>query len=131
MVGILLITHGGLGSCLLECATHVMGIRPEHAAALAVRPNDDPGIVLEQAQKLAASLDQGQGVLVMSDMFGATPSNIARRLLEPGRIEGLAGANLPMLVRALTYRNEPLSQLAEKAVTGCIAGALRMDKEGC
>lgn len=131
MVGILLITHSGLGACLLECATHVMGRRPEQAAALAVRPNDDPGIVLEQAQKLVASLDQGQGVLVMSDMFGATPSNIARRLLEPGKVEGLAGANLPMLVRALTYRNEPLAQLAEKAVTGCIAGALKMEKQGC
>lgn len=131
MVGILLITHGSLGACLLECAAHVMGGTPEHVAALAVRPNDDPGILLGQARKLAISLDQGKGVLVMSDMFGATPSNIARRLLEPGKVEGLAGANLPMLVRALTYRNEPLNQVAEKAITGCIAGALRMEKEEC
>jgi PTS system ascorbate-specific IIA component len=108
-----------------------MGSRPENVAALAILPNDDPGILLEQARNLAASLDQGSGVLVMSDMFGATPSNIARRLLEPGRVEGLAGANLPMLVRALTYRNQPLSEVAEKAVSGCIAGALRMEKETC
>jgi len=131
MVGILLITHGGLGASLLECATHVMGSRPQNAVAMAVEPADDPAVLLDRAQKLAATLDQGNGVLVMSDMFGATPSNIARRLLEPGRIEGLAGANLPMLVRALTYRNEPLSQVAEKAITGCIAGALRMDRDGC
>ena len=99
--------------------------------ALAVRPNDDPGIVLDQAKGLVATLDQGDGVLVISDMFGATPSNIARRLLLAGKIEGLAGANLPMLIRALTYRNEPLAQVAEKAMSGCIAGALRMEKEGC
>ena len=131
MVGILLITHGGLGASLLDCATHVIGSRPPHAIAMGVEPADDPAVLLGRAKQLAASLDLGAGVLVISDMFGATPSNIARQLLEPGRIEGLAGANLPMLVRALTYRNEPLSQVAEKAITGCIAGALRMDREGC
>ena len=131
MVGILLITHGNLGACLIECATHVMGTRPEQIAALAVRPNDDPSMVLESAQKMIASIDTGEGILVISDIFGATPSNVARRLLEPNKIEGLAGANLPMLIRALTYRTEPLSQVAEKAITGCIAGALKMEKEGC
>lgn len=131
MVGILLVTHGGLGACLLECATHVMGSHPEQVSALAIRPNDDPGVLLEQAKKLAASLDQGSGVLVMSDMFGATPSNIARRLLEPGKVEGLAGANLPMLIRALTYRNLSLGEVMEKAVAGCIAGVLKMEKEEC
>jgi PTS system ascorbate-specific IIA component len=131
MVGILLITHGNLGACLIECATHVMGRRPDHVIALAVRPNDDPGIILEQAKTLVAQLEQGQGILVISDMFGATPSNIARRLLEPGKVEGLAGANLPMLIRALTYRNEPLAQVTEKAISGCIAGALKMEKEAC
>ncbi|MES2353360.1 MAG: PTS fructose transporter subunit IIA [Pseudomonadota bacterium] len=131
MVGILLITHGNLGACLIDCAKHVMGSQPERLLALGVRPNDDPGIVFEQAKTLVTSLDQGQGVIVMADIFGATPSNVARRLLEPGKVEGLAGANLPMLVRALTYRNEPLSQAAEKALTGCIAGALKMDKDAC
>lgn len=131
MVGILLITHSTLGACLIECASHVIGGRPEHVAALAVRPNDDPCVMLEQAQTTAAALDQGDGVLVISDMFGATPANIARQLLEPGRVEGLAGANLPMLIRALTYRNESLAQVAEKAMSGCIMGVLRMEKEGC
>lgn len=126
-----MITHGGLGASLLECAAHVIGSRPQYAVAMGVEPADDPAMLLARAKKLAASVDLGSGVLVMSDMFGATPSNIARQLLEPGRIEGLAGANLPMLVRALTYRNEPLSQVAEKAITGCIAGALKMDREGC
>ncbi len=131
MVGILLITHGNLGACLIECATHVMGRLPEQIVALSVHPNDDPAIVLENAQKVIKSIDSGEGVLVISDIFGATPSNVARKLLEPNKIEGLAGANLPMLIRALTYRAEPLTQVAEKAITGCIAGALKMEKEGC
>lgn len=108
-----------------------MGGHPENVAVLAIRANDDPALLLQQARNLVTSLERGSGVLVMSDMFGATPSNIARRLLEPGKVEGLAGANLPMLVRALTYRNQPLSQVAEKAMSGCIAGALRMEKEEC
>lgn len=131
MVGILLITHGNLGACLIECATHVMGSRPEQITALAVRPNDDPGIVLENAKQHIALLNTSEGVLIITDIFGATPSNVARRLLEPNKIEGLAGANLPMLIRALTYRAEPLSQVAEKAITGCIAGTLKMEKEAC
>ena len=99
MVGILLITHDSLGASLLECAAHVMGGHPENVAVLAIRANDDPALLLQQARNLVTSLERGGGVLVMSDMFGATPSNIARRLLEPGKVEGLAGANLPMLVR--------------------------------
>ncbi|HVK53514.1 MAG TPA: PTS fructose transporter subunit IIA [Burkholderiales bacterium] len=131
MVGILLITHNHLGACLIDCATHIVGYPPERVAALAVQADDDPSEVLAKAKKLVASLEQGAGVLVISDMFGATPSNIARQLLEPGKVEGLAGANLPMLVRALTYRDKPLAEVAEKAMSGCIAGALRMEKETC
>lgn len=131
MVGILLITHNALGACLIDCASHVTGGHPEHIAALAVRADDDPASVLTRAKELVTTLDQGSGVLVLSDMFGATPSNIARQLLEPGKVEGLAGANLPMLVRAITYRKAPLAQVAEKAMSGCIMGVLRMEKDGC
>ncbi len=131
MVGILLITHGGLGAALLECAAHVVGNRPAQVGTLAVQPDDDPAKVLERAEAALTELDQGDGVLVMSDMFGATPCNIARRLLRPGGVEALAGVNLPMLVRALTYRREPLAQVAEKALSGCIMGVIRMDREGC
>jgi PTS system ascorbate-specific IIA component len=62
----------------------------------------------------------------MTDLYGATPSNIAARLLQPGRVEGLAGVNLPMLIRALTYRDEPLDKLIEKALSGGSLGVLRI-----
>ena len=66
--------------------------------------HDDPDAILPVAEDLIRFLDQGQGVLVLTDIYGATPSNIAARLLEPGQVEGIAGVNLPMLIRALTYR---------------------------
>jgi PTS system ascorbate-specific IIA component len=74
-------------------------------------------------------LDSGDGVLVLSDMFGATPCNIACRLTQPGKVECLAGANLPMLVRVLTYRNEPLAAVIEKGLSGDQRGVVQINAE--
>ena len=126
MVGILIITHGALGESLIHSATHVMGARPMQLAHIGVSLEDDPQQVLPGALSLLQSLDQGRGVLVLSDVYGATPSNIAGRLLIPGKIEGVAGVNLPMLVRALTYRNEPLKTVVAKAVSGGIEGVMQI-----
>jgi len=126
MVGILIIAHGTLGESLIHCASHVMGGRPAHLAHIGVSMHDDPQVVMPQAIKLLRGLDQGNGVLVLSDVYGATPSNIACRLLIPGKIEGVAGVNLPMLVRALTYRNEPLKTVVAKAISGGIEGVMQM-----
>jgi len=126
MVGILIVAHGTLGESLIHCAGHVMGSRPPHLMQIGVSMNDDPQRVLPQAIKLARSLDQGGGVLVLSDVYGATPCNIASKLLIPGKIEGVAGVNLPMLVRALTYRNEPLKTVVAKAISGGIEGVMQI-----
>ena len=88
--------------------------------------HDDPEEIIPVAEDLIRFLDQGQGVLVMTDIYGATPSNIASRLLVPGRVEGIAGVNLPMLIRALTYRAEPLETVVAKAVSGGTEGVTRM-----
>ena len=84
-----------------------------------------PTLSCHKALELIKQLDRGDGVLVLSDICGATPCNIASRLVNPGRVECLAGVNLPMLVRALTYRNEPLSVAAEKALAGGREGVIR------
>ena len=126
MVGILIITHGTLGESLVHCASHVMGGRPPHLMHIAVSMHDDPQVVVPQAIKLVRTLDQGGGVLVLSDVYGATPCNIASRLLVPGKIEGVAGVNLPMIVRALTYRNEPLKTVVSKAISGGIEGVMQI-----
>jgi PTS system ascorbate-specific IIA component len=126
MVGILIITHGTLGESLIHSASHVMCGRPAQLVQIGVGMHDDPQVVLPQAIKLLRSLDDGAGVLILSDVYGATPSNIACKLLVPGRIEGVAGVNLPMLVRALTYRNEPLKTVVAKAISGGIEGVMQM-----
>jgi len=126
MVGILIIAHGTLGESLIHCASHVMGNRPPQLLQIGVTVHDDPHALLPQAIRMVKSLDQGDGVLVLSDLYGATPCNIACKLLIPGRVEGVAGVNLSMLVRALTYRNEPLDKLLEKTVTGGKEGVVRL-----
>lgn len=130
MIGLLIVAHGTLGESLIHCASHVMGKRPLYLRQLGVTIHDDPEAILPQGRDLVRFLDQGQGVLVMTDIFGATPSNIACRLLEPGRIEGISGINLPMLIKALSYREEPMKDLIEKSLAGANEGVIRMPK-GC
>jgi PTS system mannose-specific IIA component len=133
MIGILIIAHGTLGDSLIHCATHVLGERPPLLKQLGVSIHDDPVELLPQARQLVAELneDEGGGVLILSDIYGATPCNIVCRLMEPGRVEGLSGVNLPMLVRALTYRNEPMETLLDKAIAGGSGGILHITREMC
>jgi len=126
MIGILIVSHGAFGESLIHSASHVLGKRPLYLRQLGVTVHDDPDAILPVAEDLIRFLDQGQGVLVLTDMLGATPSNIATRLLVAGRVEGVSGVNLPMLIRALTYREEPLADLVEKALSGASEGVMRM-----
>lgn len=131
MIGILIITHGNLGDSLLDCAAHVLGKAPEQMATLAIARHDDPGAMVAKATALVDKLNSGDGVLVLSDMYGATPCNIVAKLLQPGMVEGVAGVNMPMLVRAMTYRNESLDKLVEKAVSGGREGVVYFNREHC
>lgn len=131
MIGILVIAHGTLGESLIHCASHVLGKRPDRLRQLGVTIHDDPAALLPQARELVRELDDGDGVLVLSDIYGATPCNIACKLLVSGRIEGIAGVNLPMLVRALSYRNEPLEVLIERAISGGLGGVIHFTPEVC
>jgi PTS system mannose-specific IIA component len=126
MVGILLVSHGAFGESLIHCASHVLGKRPLYLRQVGVTVHDDPDAILPVAEDLIRFLDQGAGVIVMTDIFGATPSNIAMRLLKPGKVEGIAGVNLPMLIRALTYRDEGLEVVIQKALSGGSEGVMRM-----
>ncbi len=129
MIGILIIAHGALGETLIHCASHVLAKRPLRVRQLGVTMHDDPEAILPQAQDLVAQLDAGNGVLILTDILGATPSNIATRLLVPGRVEGIAGVNLPMLIRAITYREQPLSCVVGKAVSGGTEGVIHIGVE--
>ena len=131
MIGILIIAHGTLGQNLVECAKHVIGNEPRQVAFLAVNNQDDPNVLLPIAQSLVTQLNEGDGVLVLSDMYGATPCNIVSKLLSPGIVEGVAGVNMPMIVRTMTYRHESLMALVEKAVTGGREGVVHFSRENC
>jgi PTS system mannose-specific IIA component len=124
LIGILIISHGALGESLIHAASHVLGNRPLRVRQVGVTVHDDPEAILRE-------LDGGDGVLVLTDIYGATPCNIAMRLLEKGRVEGLSGVNLPMLIRALTYRNEPLAAAVEKALSGGVEGVVHMNSDCC
>ena len=131
MIGILIVSHGAFGEALMHSASHVLGKRPEQLRHMGVALHDDPDALLPRARVLVSQIDTGDGVLVLTDMLGATPSNIATRLLEPGRVEGLAGASLPMLIRALTYRDEPLAAVVEKAMSGGREGVVHLTSDIC
>ena len=131
MISILIIAHGTLGESLIHCASHVFGGLPPQLRQLGVNVHDDPIALLPKVQELVSELDDGSGVLIMTDIYGATPSNLACRLIEPGRVECVAGVNLPMLVRALTYRNEALETVAEKAFSGGREVVAHVTREAC
>ncbi|MBK1680339.1 PTS sugar transporter subunit IIA [Rhodocyclus tenuis] len=126
MIGILLITHGSYGETLVQNVCHVLNRRPLQIAQFGVAAQDDPLDVLPQARRLLEAVDSGEGVLVLTDVFGATPANLALKLLVPGQVEGVAGVNLPMLLRALTYREKGMDILVQKAISGGRDGVLDM-----
>ena len=131
MIGVLIISHGAFGESLIHAASHVLGKRPLRVRQVGVTVHDDPEAMLAQAADLVRQLDDGGGVLVFADIYGATPGNIALKLLEPGRVEGISGVNLPMLVRALTYRDRPLAAVVEKALSGGREGVVYMTEDCC
>ncbi|MBX9849781.1 MAG: PTS fructose transporter subunit IIA [Rhodocyclaceae bacterium] len=128
MIGLFLITHTSYGESLIQCACHVLNRRPPQIVQLGIAAQDDPLDVLPLAKNLLDLVDSGEGVLIMTDIYGATPSNIAMKLLKPGRVEGIAGLNLPMLLRALTYRDKDMETLLTRATTGGRDGVLNMLK---
>jgi mannose PTS system EIIA component len=128
MIGILLITHETLGESLLQCACHVLNKRPEQLLQLGVAAGDDPNDLLPLARQMLKLVDTGEGVLVMTDIYGASPANLASKLLQPGTVEGLAGINLPMLLRAITYRDKGMDTLLMRATGGGRDGVINMLK---
>jgi PTS system ascorbate-specific IIA component len=127
MVGILLLTHAPLGNAFIDAAAHVFRARPERIEAIDVWADQDPAEVRRLAQESIARLDDGSGVLVITDVMGGTPSNCTLQLCQPGHVEVVAGISLPMLLRAITYRNDTLDVVVEMAIAGGQSGAVRVD----
>jgi PTS system mannose-specific IIA component len=126
MIGILLITHGTLGESLIQTAIHVLNKRPPRLKQLGLTAQDDPLLLLPQARAVVKELDDGDGVLILTDMYGGSPSNLSAKLIVPGKVDVVAGVSLPMLIRALTYREKSLEVMVTKAISGGCEGVTRV-----
>ena len=121
-IGILLVTHPGVGSALLATASRLINACPIKIKCLDVPLDANTSTLKTQADTLVTELDDGEGVLILTDLYGATPRNIASRLGEAGRVSVVSGVNLPMLMRVFNYFTEDLESLTQKAAEGGIRG---------
>ena len=131
MIGVLIVTHGEIGKSILDSAAQILGDAPRQAATLSVWRQDDPDDLVLRARELLATIEAGDGVLVLTDLFGATPGNVVSRLLEDGKVEGVSGVSLPMLLRVLTGRNGSLKAAVERAQSGGAEGVVHMNRDRC
>jgi Phosphotransferase system, mannose/fructose-specific component IIA len=123
-VGLLLITHNRVGEELLATAHSTLGVQPLPARCLAIPQDVDLDRLTAEAKRLFIELDQGDGVLVLTDAYGSTPSNIATQLAQRHNAAVVAGVNLPMLLRVLNYPHLSLRELEDKALSGGQDGVL-------
>ena len=133
MVGIVIVAHTPVASAMLGFAEHAFGVAPLRVRAVDVPPCEDIKVSFDRVLKAAYGVNTGQGVLILTDVMGATPANVASKLEALGPLSGLnapvivlAGLNLPMLMRCISHRGESLEELAQKALQGGQNGILRL-----
>jgi mannose PTS system EIIA component len=122
MAGILIIAHAPFATALKDCVAHIYGGVPARIGVIDVLPDCDPVQMIALAETEIERLREENGALVLTDMYGATPANIACRLAGLQGVRVLAGVNLPMIVRAVCYRSLPLDELVDKALAGATNG---------
>ncbi len=105
MIGLVLVTHGRLALEFIEALEHIVGPQ-SNIAAVCIGPDDDPKERRKEIIARVKAADEGQGVVLLTDMFGGTPSNLAMSVLDQGRVEVIAGLNLPMLIKFASVRGE-------------------------
>jgi PTS system ascorbate-specific IIA component len=122
MIGLVLLAQKDLAAGLLAAAEHTFGRRPPRLELVPVDYQEAPEALATRLAERLAALDEGQGVLILADVYGATHTNVATRLLERGRYELVTGVNLPMLLKVLNYRDLPMDELIDKALSGGCGG---------
>lgn len=115
MIGILIVAHSDLAEALLSATEHVVGPVPA-ARAIGLGPADDLSARRKEIEAAAAELDQGEGVVIVTDLFGGTPANLAIAAMASGRIDVITGANLPLLMKLCSLRRKPRRDAVEAAV---------------
>jgi len=114
MIGIVIVTHSQLGEALIDAAEFIIGSRPVNLVAVSINVNENVDKLRNKIVEGIKKVDQRKGVLIFTDMFGGTPSNLSYSFLEEGRVEVISGVNLPILIKAANTQEEmKLSELAE------------------
>ena len=133
MTGIVIVAHTPIASAMLSFAEHTFGVVPERVRAVDIFPHEDTKASFDRVMKAAYGVNTGNGVLILTDVMGATPANVASKLEALGPLSGLntpvivlAGLNLPMLMRCISHRGVNLEDLAQKALAGGQNAILRL-----
>lgn len=129
-VSVLLITHNDIGEQMLQTACVTFGVCPLHIRSMAVSGDSGPERILAESRQLLRELDQGDGVLVLTDAYGSTPCNIATRLAGMANVAVVSGLNLPMLLKVMNYPQLSLEELQLKAVSGGKEGVVLIKNNG-
>ncbi len=137
MVGILIVTHSQLGSALIDASEFILGKRPEALEAVSINLNENADKLRDKIAKGIKQVDRKSGILILTDMFGGTPSNLSYSFLEEGRIEVLSGVNLPILIKAANDRKKKqivelaasLEKFGKKSIS-LASGILKGNKRG-
>ncbi len=124
MIGVLILGQKDFAEGLIQAAEHTFGTRPPAMEAVGIDYHEAPEQIAELIKQRLARIDQGDGVLILADVFGTTHTNVARHLLKRGRVELISGASLPMVLRTLTYRNLKMDELIDRALTGGFNGII-------
>lgn len=132
MTGIVVVVHAPLGEAMREFAVHVLGEAGNQMSIHDIQPDDVPDDLAPVVLRAIREVDAGQGVLVLTDLVGATPANIAKRAVDEAQALGtpscvVAGLNTSMLLRALTSRDQDLATTRAKALAGGVQGCLQVD----
>jgi PTS system mannose-specific IIA component len=137
MIGILIVSHRHLGDALIDCSEFILGEKPEALATVSIDLRENAADLRAKIQAGIKKVNQRQGVLILTDMFGGTPSNLSYSFLEEGQVEVISGVNLPIVIKAVGLRNEKslsemvqtLEAFGKKSIT-LASGILKGNKRG-
>lgn len=124
MIGILILGQKDFAEGLIRAVEHTFGVRPPALGAAGINYSESPEQIAKLIRTRLARVDQGDGVLILADVYGTTHTNVARHLLKPDHVELISGANLPMVLRTLTYRKLRMPDLVDRALTGGFNGII-------
>lgn len=131
MVNIIIIAHSEIANSFAYCVEHILARRVNNLHILPVKKTEDADEVFYKAEEFITKIGDNQEILILTDIYGATPNNIAQKLLKPGVVELITGLNLPMLVRAISYAKNGLKVCIEKALEGAISGIVHVGRKVC